>query len=90
MTSLGELSVREQAELMKHVDELQAKDGVKTFHNVVYRCYDHCVASLRSSKLDAKEVACLQRCQNKYMRLHQRAGLRFQEYQQQRNAPTPT
>mmetsp|Transcript_27642 Transcript_27642/g.40779 ORF Transcript_27642/g.40779 Transcript_27642/m.40779 type:complete len:100 (+) Transcript_27642:102-401(+) len=77
-----------QQEFLKTLEQMQTKESMTMYTNLVQKCYAPCVTSFRSKTLDKYETACLENCAARYIKMTQRVGLRFQEHQamQQRKA----
>ena len=80
------LSESEQRELVPHLESMQHIESLKSYNNLVFRCFTQCVSTFRSRTLDNAETKCLQNCTDKYLKVTGRVGQRFQEYQ---SAPPP-
>ena len=52
----GMASNAEEQRLMAIMQELQLTESIRTFTDVINRCFRDCVHSFRSSTLDGKEV----------------------------------
>lgn len=64
----------------------------RMYNRVVVRCFDNCVTGFRSKTLSKSEVTCVEHCADRYIKMTQRVGLRFAEYQalQQQKAAAST
>jgi mitochondrial import inner membrane translocase subunit TIM9 len=51
------------------------------YNNVVMRCFDTCVTGFRSKTMSKYEIACVEHCAERYIKMTQRVGLRFAEHQ---------
>jgi import inner membrane translocase subunit TIM9 len=51
------------------------------YNNLVNICFEPCVTSFRSKTLDKSEIACVEQCASRYIKMTQRVGLRFAEHQ---------
>lgn len=51
------------------------------YNRVVERCFNTCVTGFRSKTLGKSEVTCVEQCADRYIKMTQRVGLRFAEYQ---------
>jgi import inner membrane translocase subunit TIM9 len=81
--STAGLSAEDERRMMAVLQELQIQDSMRLYNELVYLCFNNCVDSFRSSKLEAKEEACVTKCAQKFLKLAARAGQRFAEQQQQ-------
>jgi mitochondrial import inner membrane translocase subunit TIM9 len=79
--SRGEPIAHQQQEFMRHLENMQLKDSLAMYNNLVERCFDGCVSSFRSKTLDKSETACVENCAARYVKMTQRVGLRFAEHQ---------
>ncbi|CAM9766473.1 unnamed protein product [Discosporangium mesarthrocarpum] len=86
MDAVQGMSPSEQQEFMQHLEKMQRKDSLVMFNNLVSRCFDECTKTFRSKKLDDKETKCVDVCADKFLKLTNRVGLRFQDIQQQQAA----
>ena len=82
MDAVQSLPPNERAEFMRHIEELQLQDSLRMYNRVVEACFNDCVSSFRSKKLDEKEKKCAINCAEKFIKHSQRTGLRFAEAQQ--------
>lgn len=60
----------------------------RMYNHLVESCFDKCVAvgwngSFSSKQLEDTEAKCVSQCAEKFMKLTQRAGFRFAEFQAQ-------
>ena len=74
-------TAHQQQEFMRHLENMQLKDSLAMYNNLVERCFDGCVSSFRSKTLDKSETACVENCSARYVKMTQRVGLRFAEHQ---------
>mmetsp|Transcript_26382 Transcript_26382/g.55160 ORF Transcript_26382/g.55160 Transcript_26382/m.55160 type:complete len:97 (+) Transcript_26382:242-532(+) len=81
MEAVQKLAPHQQQIFMKEMEQLQLKDSLSMYNNLVYRCFDNCVTSFRSKALDKGEVSCVEQCAARYIKMTQRVGLRFAEHQ---------
>mmetsp|Transcript_27183 Transcript_27183/g.65973 ORF Transcript_27183/g.65973 Transcript_27183/m.65973 type:complete len:99 (+) Transcript_27183:56-352(+) len=81
MEAVQNLPAHQQQEFMKHLEQMQLKDSLTMYNNLVVRCFDGCVYSFRSKTLDKSETSCLENCAGRYIKMTQRVGLRFAEHQ---------
>lgn len=81
MDSIQSLPEHQKAEFMRHVEEKQLQDSLQMYNRVVEACFNDCVSSFRSKKLEDKEKNCVLKCSEKYVKHTQRAGVRFAENQ---------
>mmetsp|Transcript_7486 Transcript_7486/g.8948 ORF Transcript_7486/g.8948 Transcript_7486/m.8948 type:complete len:99 (-) Transcript_7486:51-347(-) len=81
MESVQNLPPHQQQEFMKNLEEMQLKDSLTMYNNLVERCFDSCVSSFRSKTMDKSEIGCVENCAGRYIKMTQRVGLRFAEHQ---------
>mmetsp|Transcript_10958 Transcript_10958/g.15891 ORF Transcript_10958/g.15891 Transcript_10958/m.15891 type:complete len:97 (-) Transcript_10958:329-619(-) len=81
MEAVGRLPPPEQQKFMKTLEEMQMKDSLTMYNNLVDRCFTSCVSSFRSKTLDKYETSCVEHCASRYVKMTQRVGLRFAEHQ---------
>ena len=75
----------QKAELFRHLEQKQMADSLKMYNSLVESCFDKCVqtgwgSGIRSKNLEESEEKCVTQCSEKFMKLTQRVGFRFQEY----------
>mmetsp|Transcript_19409 Transcript_19409/g.41795 ORF Transcript_19409/g.41795 Transcript_19409/m.41795 type:complete len:97 (+) Transcript_19409:67-357(+) len=81
MESVQKLAPHQQQIFMKEMEQLQLKDSLTMYNNLVFRCFDSCVTSFRSKAMDKGEISCVEQCAARYIKMTQRVGLRFAEHQ---------
>ncbi|KAL3144336.1 protein transporter tim9 [Trebouxia sp. C0009 RCD-2024] len=69
--------------LMTQIEEMQVRDSLRMYNNVVERCFRDCVESFRRKDLDSSEERCVTRCCEKFMKHSARVGMRFGELSSQ-------
>ena len=73
----------DEMRLQAMMQEMQMADSLRMYNELVLRCFDNCVDSFRTRKIDTKENACIEKCAHKFVQFAARVGMRFQEHQQQ-------
>eukprot|EP00934_Nitzschia_sp_Nitz4_P004645 Nitzschia sp. Nitz4//scaffold226_size53432//4353//4817//NITZ4_006690-RA/size53432-augustus-gene-0.53-mRNA-1//1//CDS//3329542718//4635//frame0 len=81
MDAVQQLPPHQQQEFMKHLEQMQLKDSLTMYNNLVERCFEGCISSFRSKTLDKGEAGCVENCASRYIKMTQRVGLRFAEHQ---------
>ena len=81
MNAIQSLPDQQKAEFMQHIETAQLQDSLKLYNRVVEQCFDNCVSSFRSKKLEDKESSCISKCAEKFIKHTQRVGVRFAEAQ---------
>eukprot|EP01041_Mallomonas_annulata_P008054 gene8054-16512_t len=81
MESFANIPEYQKAEFMRYLEDEQMKESLKMYNRLVEGCFSKCVTTFRSKQLDEKENKCVAQCSEKFMKLTQRVGLRFAEYQ---------
>mmetsp|Transcript_1301 Transcript_1301/g.1960 ORF Transcript_1301/g.1960 Transcript_1301/m.1960 type:complete len:99 (+) Transcript_1301:82-378(+) len=81
MEAVQNLPPHQQAEFMVKLEQMQMKDSLVMYTNLVHRCFAPCVTSFRSKVLEKTEQSCVENCASRYIKLTQRVGLRFAEHQ---------
>jgi import inner membrane translocase subunit TIM9 len=81
MDNVNNLSYKQQQQLQQDLVNLQAKDSLSQYMNLVERCFEPCVHNFRTKYLDKSETRCLESCAERYIKASNRTGLRFQEHQ---------
>jgi mitochondrial import inner membrane translocase subunit TIM9 len=79
--ALQQLSPSEQAEFMQHMEQSQQLNSLLTYNKLVHKCFDQCATTFKSKRLEDSEVKCIENCADKFIKLTQRVGYRFQEHQ---------
>ncbi|PWA35795.1 import inner membrane translocase subunit Tim9 [Artemisia annua] len=82
MGDLGSLPAEDQARMATMIDQLQVRDSLRMYNNLVERCFTDCVDSFRRKTLDKQEESCVKRCAEKFLKHSMRVGLRFAELNQ--------
>ncbi|KAL0042483.1 hypothetical protein WJX79_001296 [Trebouxia sp. C0005] len=60
--------------LMTQIEEMQVRDSLRMYNNVVERCFRDCVESFRRKDLESSEERCVTRCCEKFMKHSARVG----------------
>lgn len=86
MDAFSNIPEHQKAEFMRHLEDQQMKDSLKMYNNLVESCFDKCVmvgwgGNFTSKNLSDTESKCINTCGNKFMKLTQRVGFRFAEFQ---------
>ncbi|KAJ9543655.1 hypothetical protein OSB04_023362 [Centaurea solstitialis] len=79
---LGNLPAEDQARMATMIDQLQVRDSLRMYNNLVERCFTDCVDTFRRKTLDKQEETCVRRCAEKFLKHSMRVGLRFAELNQ--------
>ena len=95
MDSFSKVPEQQRPELIRHLEEQQMKDSLKLYNHLVESCFDKCVhvgwsGGFKSKQLDDTESKCVSQCAEKYMKLTQRVGFRFAEFNQQTAPSSPS
>mmetsp|Transcript_21763 Transcript_21763/g.50215 ORF Transcript_21763/g.50215 Transcript_21763/m.50215 type:complete len:99 (-) Transcript_21763:258-554(-) len=81
MEGVQNLPPHQQKAFMQKLEQMQLKDSLTMYNNLVERCFDPCVSNFRSKVVDKSEKACMENCASRYVKMTQRVGLRFAEHQ---------
>mmetsp|Transcript_557 Transcript_557/g.921 ORF Transcript_557/g.921 Transcript_557/m.921 type:complete len:101 (+) Transcript_557:105-407(+) len=81
MEAVQQLPPHQQQQFMQSLEQMQMKDSLNMYNNLVERCFGQCVGSFRSKTLDKSEAGCVENCSARYVKMTQRVGLRFAEHQ---------
>jgi len=73
------LTQAEQRELNTRMEAKQLKEFMKTYSNLVQRCFDDCVNDFTTKSMISREEGCVMRCVDKFLKGSERLGARFQE-----------
>nr|GEU88645.1 mitochondrial import inner membrane translocase subunit TIM9 [Tanacetum cinerariifolium] len=73
------LPAEDQARMATMIDQLQVRDSLRMYNNLVERCFTDCVDSFRRKTLDKQEETCVKRCAEKFLKHSMRVGLSFKE-----------
>ena len=71
------------AQFLDMINNMQVQDSVRMFNRVTEHCFQGCIDSYHSKSLDGGESKCIDVCAQKFLKLTQRVGQRFQEHQAQ-------
>ncbi|PHT37644.1 Mitochondrial import inner membrane translocase subunit Tim9 [Capsicum baccatum] len=82
MGDLNSLNQADQQRMAAMIDQLQIRDSLRMYNNLVERCFTDCVDNFKRKTLDKQEETCVTRCAEKFMKLSMRVGLRFAELNQ--------
>mmetsp|Transcript_2305 Transcript_2305/g.1645 ORF Transcript_2305/g.1645 Transcript_2305/m.1645 type:complete len:102 (-) Transcript_2305:59-364(-) len=88
--NIDRLSEYQKGELGKYIQEMEIRTSITFFNNLVDHCMDKCVLTawgggFSSKNLTDGESQCLTRCADKFLKINQRAGFRFAEFQANQN-----
>ncbi|CAL5221622.1 g3844 [Coccomyxa viridis] len=72
--------------LMQRIEEMQVRDSLRMYNNLVEKCFTDCIDSFRRRDLDGTEEKCVQKCCEKFMKHSTRIGMRFAEFNSQAEA----
>mmetsp|Transcript_13040 Transcript_13040/g.19001 ORF Transcript_13040/g.19001 Transcript_13040/m.19001 type:complete len:101 (-) Transcript_13040:157-459(-) len=81
MENFQNLPQYQKKELEQNLANMQVKDSLTMYLNLVERCFEPCVNNFRSKQLDKWETKCLDNCADRYIKAANRSGIRFQEHQ---------
>uniref|UniRef100_A0A7R9VZX6 Mitochondrial import inner membrane translocase subunit n=1 Tax=Chlamydomonas euryale TaxID=1486919 RepID=A0A7R9VZX6_9CHLO len=62
------------------LEQMQIRDSLKMYSNLVERCFRECTEDMRSKSLSSNEEKCVTRCCEKFMHVTGRVGMRFNEF----------
>ena len=79
MSSLEQSDDAQRTEMLQKLEEMQLKDTLRMFNNLVERCFSECVHGFRAKALTATEDKCVHTCAQKYLKHSGRVGQRFGE-----------
>jgi import inner membrane translocase subunit TIM9 len=84
--NIDRLPEYQKAELGRYIQEMEIKTSISFFNNLVDHCVDKCVLTswgggFSSKNLTEAEGQCVSRCAEKFLKINQRAGFRFAEFQ---------
>ncbi|KAF3666384.1 Mitochondrial import inner membrane translocase subunit Tim9 [Capsicum annuum] len=82
MGDLNSLNQADQQRMAAMIDQLQIRDSLRMYNNLVERCFTDCVDNFKRKTLDKQEETCVTRCAEKFMKHSMRVGLRFAELNQ--------
>ena len=81
MEAAAQLPEHLKGEFYQVLEELQVKDTLTLYNKITESCFKQCVNSFHSKKMDSSENQCMNTCVMKFMKMSQRVGQRYQEYQ---------
>lgn len=79
MSTLENSDAAQRTEMLQKLEEMQLKDTLRMFNNLVERCFAECVHNFRAKALTATEDKCVNTCAQKYLKHSGRVGQRFGE-----------
>ncbi|GAU47241.1 hypothetical protein TSUD_87550, partial [Trifolium subterraneum] len=79
MESLPEADKQRMATM---IDQLQIRDSLRMYNNLVERCFHDCVDTFKHKSLQKQEETCVRRCAEKFLKHSMRVGMRFAELNQ--------
>nr|Q9XGX8.1 RecName: Full=Mitochondrial import inner membrane translocase subunit Tim9 [Mesembryanthemum crystallinum]AAD40018.1 small zinc finger-like protein [Mesembryanthemum crystallinum] len=79
---LDNLPEEDKLKMASMIEQLQIRDSLRMYNNLVERCFTDCVDSFRRKTLDKQEETCVKRCAEKFLKHSMRVGLRFAELNQ--------
>ena len=82
MNAVNQIPEHQRPAFMASLEAMQTKDSLRMYNDLVERCYLQCVTSFRSQSLKEEEKTCVASCAEKYIKLTQRVGFRFAEFNQ--------
>mmetsp|Transcript_7164 Transcript_7164/g.12085 ORF Transcript_7164/g.12085 Transcript_7164/m.12085 type:complete len:80 (+) Transcript_7164:1-240(+) len=68
--------------MLAMLEQVQVRDSLHLYNNIVERCFCDCVDSFRRKDLDTTEEKCVIRCTEKFLKSTARSGMRFSELTQ--------
>nr|XP_043610781.1 mitochondrial import inner membrane translocase subunit Tim9 [Erigeron canadensis] len=80
--NVGDIPPEDQARMTSMIEQLQIRDSLRMYNNLVERCFTDCVESFKRKTLDKQEETCVKRCAEKFLKHSMRVGLRFAELNQ--------
>lgn len=85
MDAASQLPEHLKGEFFQILEELQVGDTLSLYNKITDTCFQQCVNTFHSKKLDGSENRCLNTCVFKFMKMSQRIGQRYQEHQLQQS-----
>ncbi|CAH9079905.1 unnamed protein product [Cuscuta europaea] len=82
LSDMDNLSEEDKTRMSVMIDQLQIRDSLRMYNNLVERCFTDCVETFRRKTLDKQEETCVRRCAEKFLKHSMRVGLRFAELNQ--------
>lgn len=88
---MNDIPAHQKGEFVRHLEETQMRDSLKMYNELVSSCFDKCVMTewnggFSTKQLSEPELKCMDNCSSKFLKLTQRSGFRFGEYQAQQAA----
>ncbi|KAG1661700.1 hypothetical protein FOA52_002036 [Chlamydomonas sp. UWO 241] len=80
LDSAADMEPEHKAQLGQMLEQMQIRDSLKMYSNLVERCFKECTEDMRSKSLSTNEEKCVTRCCEKFMHLTGRVGMRFNEF----------
>ena len=69
----------DKAKMMGMIEQMQTRDSLRMYNNLVERCFMTCVQSFRRKTLEKDEERCVSKCCEKFLKHSARASVRFGE-----------
>ncbi|CAI9111721.1 OLC1v1012012C1 [Oldenlandia corymbosa var. corymbosa] len=79
---LDNLPEEDKLRMNTMIEQLQIRDSLRMYNNLVERCFTDCIDNFRRKNLDKQEETCVRRCAEKWLKHSMRVGLRFAELNQ--------
>ncbi|KIY46516.1 chaperone, partial [Fistulina hepatica ATCC 64428] len=75
----GNFSAAEQAHIQKLMEKRTIEDMMKSYSNMIDKCFNTCCNDFTSKALSTKEEQCINFCADKFLKYSERVSMRFQE-----------
>jgi import inner membrane translocase subunit TIM9 len=81
MQNLDQVPEYLRAPLLHELEKLQMQDSMRMYNDLVETCFQRCVGTFHTKKLEDGEEQCMEKCATKFMNFSKRIGQRWQEQQ---------
>ncbi|CAL5211449.1 unnamed protein product [Lathyrus oleraceus] len=82
IADMASLPAEDQQRMASMIDQLQVRDSLRMYNNLVERCFQDCVDTFKHKSLQKQEETCVRRCAEKFLKHSMRVGMRFAELNQ--------
>ncbi|CAK8576057.1 unnamed protein product [Lathyrus sativus] len=82
IADMASLPAEDQQRMTAMIDQLQVRDSLRMYNNLVERCFQDCVDTFKHKSLQKQEETCVRRCAEKFLKHSMRVGMRFAELNQ--------
>ncbi|CAL5193184.1 unnamed protein product [Lathyrus oleraceus] len=77
IADMASLPAEDQQRMASMIDQLQVRDSLRMYNNLVERCFQDCVDTFKHKSLQKQEETCVRRCAEKFLKHSMRVGMRL-------------